>query len=312
MGFRFDIDSITPASSGGGGGSSQIESLNVTPTTSAQTITAPSGVDGYNPINVDAVTSAIDSNIIAENIKKDVPILGVVGTLESGGGSGVGITREVKNGKYQMPAENFTFSLPSNVTDIDDYGLYYVFYFCNSLTKINLSSLVTISGLSGLSYAFGFCKKLTEANLSALTTISNENGLSNAFRNCTSLTNVNLSSLTTVSNAYGLAATFQGCSALTNMHFSALTTISWSYVLRGIFTGCTALTDVYFNALTTNSFGTFNNQFSSMMTSTGTTVIHTLHFPSNLQSTISNLSGYPLFGGTSGYVICAFDLDPTE
>ena len=58
-----------------------IETLTITPTTSQQTITAPSGTDGYNPISVSAVTSAIDSNIIAENIKSGVEILGVTGTL---------------------------------------------------------------------------------------------------------------------------------------------------------------------------------------------------------------------------------------
>ena len=169
MGFRFDTDSITP-DSGSGGGSGQIESLNVTPTTSAQTITAPSGVDGYNPINVSAVTanidnnivsnnivsgvsilgvngsatilngetvnitpttsqqiitptspkngitqatvaavtSSIDSNIIAENIKKDVPILGVVGTLESGGGGSVD-----HGGKYSVKVIDYDGSIIS-------------------------------------------------------------------------------------------------------------------------------------------------------------------------------------------------------
>lgn len=66
-----------------------IESLNVTPTTSAQTITASGSVDGYSPINVSAVTSSIDQNISAGNIKKDIVILGVTGTYEgSGEGSG--------------------------------------------------------------------------------------------------------------------------------------------------------------------------------------------------------------------------------
>ena len=69
--------------------SAVISSLSVTPTTSAQTITAPSGTDGYSPISVSAVTSSIDANITAGNIKKDVTILGVTGTYEgSGGGSG--------------------------------------------------------------------------------------------------------------------------------------------------------------------------------------------------------------------------------
>lgn len=58
-----------------------ISSLSITPTTSAQTITATGGVDGYSPINVSAVTSAIDSDIVAGNIKQGVNILGVNGSL---------------------------------------------------------------------------------------------------------------------------------------------------------------------------------------------------------------------------------------
>lgn len=66
-----------------GGVPAVIEELNVTPSISAQTITAPTGVDGYNPVNVSAVTSSIDANIQAGNIKSGVSILGVAGTLES-------------------------------------------------------------------------------------------------------------------------------------------------------------------------------------------------------------------------------------
>lgn len=74
---------------GGGGGSSPvIESLSITPTTSQQTITATSGTDGYSPITVAAVTAAIDANIVAGNIKKDVTILDVVGTYEGSTPSG--------------------------------------------------------------------------------------------------------------------------------------------------------------------------------------------------------------------------------
>lgn len=73
----------------GGGGSGVITSLNVTPTTSAQTITASGGTDGYSPINVAAVTASIDQNIIAANIKKNITILGVTGTYESSGGNTV-------------------------------------------------------------------------------------------------------------------------------------------------------------------------------------------------------------------------------
>ena len=63
-----------------GGSSPVINSLNVTPSTSAQTITVESGVDGYGPVNVSAVTSSIDANITAGNIKNGVTILGVTGS----------------------------------------------------------------------------------------------------------------------------------------------------------------------------------------------------------------------------------------
>lgn len=82
MGFYFNVDSITPSKGNSGGGSVPIiDELNITPTTSAQTITAPEGTDGYSPVNVSAVTSSIDANIVASNIKDGVSILGVNGTL---------------------------------------------------------------------------------------------------------------------------------------------------------------------------------------------------------------------------------------
>ena len=54
----------------------------VTPTTSEQTITPQGAYNGFSTITVDPVTSSIDSNIVAGNIKKDVKILNVTGTYE--------------------------------------------------------------------------------------------------------------------------------------------------------------------------------------------------------------------------------------
>jgi hypothetical protein len=62
------------------------QSKTVTPTTSQQIVQPDSGYNALNQVIVNAVTSAIDNNIVAGNIKKDVSILGVTGTLESGGG----------------------------------------------------------------------------------------------------------------------------------------------------------------------------------------------------------------------------------
>lgn len=63
----------------------------VTPTTSQQVISADSGYTGLGNVTVSAVDNTIDSNITAGNIKKDVSILGVTGTLESGAGEDMGL-----------------------------------------------------------------------------------------------------------------------------------------------------------------------------------------------------------------------------
>lgn len=58
------------------------EEKTVNPSTSDQVIEASADVV-LKKVTVKAVTSAIDSNIKAENIKKDVTILGVTGTYEA-------------------------------------------------------------------------------------------------------------------------------------------------------------------------------------------------------------------------------------
>jgi hypothetical protein len=92
-----------------------------------------------------------------------------------------------------------------------------------------------------------------------------------------------------------------------------LTNISGASLFVNAFYRCENLSSISFPALTTTSFGnSYNSQFSNMLSYTGSKTIHTVHFPSNLQSNIANLSGYPLFGGTSGYVTLSFDLPATS
>ena len=52
------------------------------PKTSAQTIKPSKGYDGLKQVAITAVTSSIDSNIVAGNIKNGVTILGVEGTYD--------------------------------------------------------------------------------------------------------------------------------------------------------------------------------------------------------------------------------------
>lgn len=56
----------------------------ITPTTQPQNISVPDGFDGFDEFAVEAVTAAIDPNIIARNIKRNVTILNVHGELDAG------------------------------------------------------------------------------------------------------------------------------------------------------------------------------------------------------------------------------------
>ena len=70
----------------GGGGEIVTEDISITPTTSEQVIKRSSG-KYINQVTVDAVTSAIDSNIKSENIAKGVSILGVEGSVTPSAGT---------------------------------------------------------------------------------------------------------------------------------------------------------------------------------------------------------------------------------
>jgi hypothetical protein len=59
-----------------------LQEKSVTPSTTSQSVTADKGYDGLGKVVVNAVTSAIDSDIKATNIRKGIDILGITGTLE--------------------------------------------------------------------------------------------------------------------------------------------------------------------------------------------------------------------------------------
>ena len=94
-----------------------VDNITITPTTSRQSFVAPEGVDGYDKVFVEAVSSSIDSNILPENIKEGVNILGVAGTLEEGI-TPAGTIEINLNGTYDVT--NYA-SAEVNVGDTPDY-----------------------------------------------------------------------------------------------------------------------------------------------------------------------------------------------
>ena len=148
------------------------EDITVTPSTEEQTINRSE--DKYiNSVTINAVTSEIDANITPENIKKDVSILGVTGTLQSGSG-GVNpaiiertlteITADdlagvTKIGDYAFYRYEtlLSITIPDSVTSIGEWA----FYNCSGLTSITIPDSVTSIGQS----VFYNCDGLTIANI---------------------------------------------------------------------------------------------------------------------------------------------------
>lgn len=364
--------------------------LNVTPTTSAQSLTPSSPYTGYNEVNVSAVTSSIDANIIPGNIKKDVTILGVTGTHEGGGGSSSHCIEKDVNVNNKLINKTTVIDL-TGVIDIDSYVLYYEYYNnttatgavnfdslttvsgdyacnfmfsnCTGITSVDLSALSTISGQFACSDMFSNCTNLVNIDLSSLTSITGNNACLNMFNGCTglnvaldlssltsltghncgasmfkgctgitsvdlsnltsltnnlacsgmfsgctNLTNVDLSSLTRITASQACLSMFSNCTNLTSINFSALTTISGNGACQSMFINCTNLTSVSFPALKSTSFGSFTDQFKTMLKKVTGCIVH---FPSNLEAVIGSWSDVTGgFGGTNCTAL--FDLPATE
>ena len=92
----------------------------------------------YNSLKINPVTSDIDENIKPENIKKDVSILGVTGSLEASGGSDV--TPIYETTEYTV--KNISVDLNEEVDSISTYEQYVVVHTTlNKLKVYNKSNL---------------------------------------------------------------------------------------------------------------------------------------------------------------------------
>ena len=126
-------------------GSPILEGLTVTPSTTTQTITPTSGIDGFSNVAVNAVTSSIDSNIQAGNIKKDVTILGVTGSFEGGGG-----TPTLESLTVTPSTTTQTITPTSGVDGFDSVHVSAVTASIdNNITAGNIKSGVDILGVQG-------------------------------------------------------------------------------------------------------------------------------------------------------------------
>lgn len=191
--------------------------------------------------------------------------------------------------------ENGVVSRPNKIMDFDgikevneDYIFWYMYYANENIDgEANLSSLESISGSRACAYMFSY-SNIESINLSGLKEI--KSNINNSQYQCLSMC--------------------ENCVNLESVYLDSLELVNGFGACYSMFANCPKLKTLSFPAIKTNSFGSSRSQFSGIC---GSDTDITLHFPSNVQSVIEELSGYSLtkpFGATSGTIL--FDLPATE
>lgn len=254
----------------------------VTPKKETQVIGPDKGYDGLAIVDIGPVTSNIDKNIVSENIRDGVEILGVQGTLKSEGA------------KYapqyiswrQQDATDLTYEV-SNIDSSRIISCMRMFDTCSNLTSLDLSSW-TLESCNRLGYMFYNSTKLKSINMSNFDT-RNVIYMNSMFYQCKALPSVDIShfnpkSLTNVN------AMFQNCTALTEVDISSICTTKINNSAL-MFSGCTKLTKVIIDS--PNVFPMTNvSFFTNTPIANGTGYVYV---PDNLKETYQKRTNWTTY-----------------
>lgn len=191
------------------GGSPVLQEIQINPSLTEQNITASAGYDGIGSVHVNAVTSDIDSDIIPENIKAGVEILGVTGNYAD---SSINKNPTKLNYLYQnsdiLNISDFNSIDTSAVTEMK-----YAFAEC-TLSSINISSW-DFSKCTNETYMFSNCSNLEtvylpeNANLKIATYM---------FNGCRKLKRIEGS---IIIDGTATSSMFKNCSVLEEVHIKS-------------------------------------------------------------------------------------------
>lgn len=218
-------------------------------TTKAQVVTIASGY--HNGNGTVQISSTEQAKIIATNIKKDISILGVTGTLEGSGSADWTNYIAIRNGtKTTLGTSDIDLTTITNLRS--------AFRAITSLTSVNVS-LNAISGNNCAEYLFQSCTSITTATINA-PNANNDYILQYAFNLCTALTSAVIN-IPAYNGAWGVVSIFAGCTNLTTVTLNASSANNLN-ALRNIFSSATpttiTITGMYENASLWANIGTYN------------------------------------------------------
>ncbi len=196
------IDDIVEALKDKAGVGIALQEKSVIPTTEEQSVVADVEYDGLSKVTV-----AGDENLVAENIKKDVEIFGVVGTAKTS-------DAKITDAQYlfyygaRLEIMNELLNMCENVTNTSS-----MFQYCYNLTSLDLSNFDT-SNVTTMQSMFNNCSGLLELNVNNFNTEKLTN-IQQMLYGCSKLETLDMSSFE-LDATYNINNFINNASKLTN------------------------------------------------------------------------------------------------
>lgn len=258
-----------------------LDAKTVDPSTTAFTVN--SSVDGLSSVTLNAVDASIDANITAGNIKKDVTILGVTGTLDP-------------TGDWVIDAKT-TGIMNANTNGLTtvNNGMYELFK-NDAFTSVTIQD-TSVLGTDTMCRTFDYCTSLTDITFSNLRVVNGYHAMYEMLRHCTDLETVSFPELRTINgNGVMYAMCKNVGSSMQSISFPKLESISGEEAMQMLFDGNSQAlnnADIVFPELRTitNSRNCFVNAFiGSLLRSLSFPKLETLDSPSAFAGCCANYS----------------------